>query len=438
MERGCVSGAMRPAIQPPASGRTGTRMRGSAFAEEGKSSGAAHSRSRYRRFRRPWRHRPLQPGVPPGRRRFRQRRGRARRSPIRRRLRRGVPKRLRQLPPSAGKAAYLARVFGLTATRRSFDLLFCGHINMAALAGGLARWLRYPWWLQLHGIGACAPPGRLVRSAVAGRAGHRRQPSYARAVSRLGRRGPGQGPGPPQRSRPPLHARIEAPLHLLRRYGLERRRILLTVARLSLPGRYKGHDRVIHALPALRARFPDLVYVIAGDGDDRPRLEALAHTHGVADITRFIGQVAVAELVDHYRMADLFVMPSTGEGFGIVFLEAMACGVPAIGSDVDGSVDPLSGSALGLAVPSEQLTGSRSIYFVACLGASRRHGREASLAACRREEAPPAVRGRRRTAVRDRSELCARRHGFSARAAGRAVSGLRHRGGHVGRQALGR
>ncbi len=81
----------------------------------------------------------------------------------------------------------------------------------------------------------------------------------------------------------------------------------------------------------------------------------MAREQGVGDLVRFLGHVADAELVDHYRMADLFVMPSTGEGFGIVFLEAMACGIPAIGGDRDGSVDPLSGSPLGLAVPPEQV-----------------------------------------------------------------------------------
>jgi glycosyltransferase involved in cell wall biosynthesis len=61
------------------------------------------------------------------------------------------------------------------------------------------------------------------------------------------------------------------------------------------------------------------------------------------------------ELVDHYRMADIFVMPSTGEGFGIVFLEAMACGIPAIGGNADGSTDPLSGASAGQAMPLEQI-----------------------------------------------------------------------------------
>ncbi len=58
---------------------------------------------------------------------------------------------------------------------------------------------------------------------------------------------------------------------------------------------------------------------------------------------------------DHYRMADIFVMPSTGEGFGIVFLEAMACGLPAVGLDMDGSVDPLETAALGHPVNEAEL-----------------------------------------------------------------------------------
>jgi phosphatidyl-myo-inositol dimannoside synthase len=72
----------------------------------------------------------------------------------------------------------------------------------------------------------------------------------------------------------------------------------------------------------------------------------------------FLGPVPDDELVDHYRMADVFVMPSAKEGFGIVFLAAMACGLPAIGGDLDGSVDPLSSSPLGRAVPLDQIAGA--------------------------------------------------------------------------------
>jgi phosphatidyl-myo-inositol dimannoside synthase len=81
----------------------------------------------------------------------------------------------------------------------------------------------------------------------------------------------------------------------------------------------------------------------------------LARERAVSEVVRFLGHVPDLEPVDHDRMADLFVMPGTIEGFGIVFLEAMACGIPAIGGDADGSVDPLSGSSLGKAVPPEQV-----------------------------------------------------------------------------------
>ena len=266
-----------------------------------------------------------------------------------------LPPCLRQLPASAGKAAYLARVLRLAASRPAVDLLFCGHINMAALAAGLARRLRCPWWLQIHGVDAWAAPGRLVRAAVA-------RADLVTAVSRYTRERflawADLPPGKVQVLANVLDPRFTPgpkPLHLLRRYGLEGRRVLLTVARLSALDRYKGHDRVLSALPELRRRFPDLAYVIAGDGDDRQRLEALARAQGVADLVRFVGHVPDAELVDHYRMADVFVMPSTGEGFGIVFLEAMACGIPAIGGDADGSLDPLSASPLGAAAPPEHV-----------------------------------------------------------------------------------
>lgn len=110
---------------------------------------------------------------------------------------------------------------------------------------------------------------------------------------------------------------------------------------LHLTERYKGHDRVLEVIPSLLERFPNLVYVIAGDGDDRLRLEKLAKDLGVHAAVRFTGRIDNNDLPDLYRMADVFVMPSTGEGFGIVFLEAMACGVPAVGSDSDGSIDAL-------------------------------------------------------------------------------------------------
>ena len=134
---------------------------------------------------------------------------------------------------------------------------------------------------------------------------------------------------------------------LLDRHGLRGRKVLLTVGRLAGDERGKGHDRLIAALRDLRQTAPDLVYLIVGDGDDRDRLQALAHQEGVANAVRFAGVVGAQELADYYRVADLFVMPSTQEGFGIVFLEAASSGLRVIGGNRDGSADALADGVLG-------------------------------------------------------------------------------------------
>jgi glycosyltransferase involved in cell wall biosynthesis len=147
------------------------------------------------------------------------------------------------------------------------------------------------------------------------------------------------------------------PNYLLDRYNLRGRRVLLTVSRLAASERYKGHDQVISILPRVLERFPDATYLIVGDGDDRQRLEALAVAFGVADTTKFAGHVPHDELPDYFRLADAFVMPSTGEGFGIAFLEAAASGLPVIGSNRDGSVDALADGAIGTLVDPDRQEG---------------------------------------------------------------------------------
>ena len=111
------------------------------------------------------------------------------------------------------------------------------------------------------------------------------------------------------------------PTYLLQRLGLKPEQpILLTVGRLASTEAYKGHDQVIAALPQIRRTHPEVRYVIAGRGDDEPRLRQCAVHHGQEDAVIFAGFVPDSELADHYRLCDAFVMPSTGEGFGIVYL----------------------------------------------------------------------------------------------------------------------
>ncbi len=133
--------------------------------------------------------------------------------------------------------------------------------------------------------------------------------------------------------------------------------VILTVSRLA-PGRSKGHESVMRALVALRERRIEARYVIAGDGDDRPRLARLATDLGLGDRVSFLGAIDDADLPDVYRACDVFVLVSgfqidgkaQGEGVPLVVLEAQACGKPVITSASDGSAESIIDGETGLLV----------------------------------------------------------------------------------------
>lgn len=140
---------------------------------------------------------------------------------------------------------------------------------------------------------------------------------------------------------------------LRRRLGLSGRSLLLTVARL-VPR--KGIDTVLHALPTIAQAVPDVTYIIAGTGPDRARLERLADDLDVQSHVQFVGHVDHETLPSYYSAADLFVMPAREdppdvEGFGIVFLEANACGTPVVGARTGGIPDAIQHGETGLIVP---------------------------------------------------------------------------------------
>lgn len=257
-------------------------------------------------------------------------------------------------PVTSGRAAWALRACGL-ALRNRIDIIFCGHIYAAPLAAGLARLTGAHLWIQTHGIEAWERPGAQIMRATG-------QADLVTAVSRYTRRRLlGWSNLPPERVRVlPNTVRKGYDIRprrddLMRRYNTAGRKLILTVGRISKSERYKGHDRIIAALPFVAKQCPSVAYLIVGSGDDIPRLEVQALRLGVRDRVIFAGHVTEDELPDHFALADVFAMPSTGEGFGIVFLEAAKSGLFVIGGSCDGSVDALANGSIGCLIdPNEQ------------------------------------------------------------------------------------
>jgi glycosyltransferase involved in cell wall biosynthesis len=126
--------------------------------------------------------------------------------------------------------------------------------------------------------------------------------------------------------------------------------LLLTVARLSKADVYKGVGQVIAAMPAITAAHPGARLIVAGDGEDRPRLEELARQKGATAKVEFRGEVSESALRELYARSSIFVLPSKKEGFGLVFAEAMAFGVPVVAARAGGAVDVVTHGETGLLV----------------------------------------------------------------------------------------
>lgn len=142
---------------------------------------------------------------------------------------------------------------------------------------------------------------------------------------------------------------------LVIRYGLNNRKVILTLGRLNSTEKYKGHDEILELMPDLIEEYYDLLYLVAGSGDDEMRLQKKAKMLGLDKHVVFAGFIDENEKADVLRLADAFVMPSSGEGFGFVFLEALACGIPVVGSAIDGSKEALLDGRLGrLVIPTER------------------------------------------------------------------------------------
>jgi len=250
-----------------------------------------------------------------------------------------------------GKFPYIVSAIK-AAWNNQFDLIICGHINLLPVAWITHILTRAPLVLIIHGIDAWQPSRSRLRNYFA------KKIKFLISVSELTKNRfinwtainnyksfilPnsialekfGTGSKNPQ---------------LVYRYKLDNKRVLMTLGRLSAEERYKGIDEVLDVLPELTAIIPNLVYMVVGDGTDKPRLQDKVARLQLGEAVIFTGTVPEELKADYYRLADVFVMPGYGEGFGIVYLEAMACGIPVIASKIDASREALRGGDLGILV----------------------------------------------------------------------------------------
>jgi len=251
-----------------------------------------------------------------------------------------------------GKWQFTRAVLSAMTKGRKPDLVLCGHINLLPLARLVAITTGARLMLFIYGIDVWMPPKGLLARKMANSADltisiseitqqrfsvwsgidQQRVKLVPNAI-KLDRYG--EGPKCPE---------------LLARYGLEGKSVLMTLGRLSSVQRHKGVDEVIEVMPRLLLEVPDLVYLIAGGGDDIPRLQQKAEDLGIAERVVFTGLVEESEKADHYRLADAFALTGRGDGFGFVLLEAMACGVPVVASVLDGSQEAVLKGELGVLV----------------------------------------------------------------------------------------
>lgn len=142
---------------------------------------------------------------------------------------------------------------------------------------------------------------------------------------------------------------FDKPVYLLDRYGLKQHhQVLLTLTRLDRYEHDKGYDLVLEILPTLLEEFPSTIYILAGrpSAAEQQRLRSKVDALQLTGVVIMPGFIPEEELTDHHLLADTFVLPSSKEGFGLVFLEAAACGSSIIAGNKDGTMDAVMEGAL--------------------------------------------------------------------------------------------
>lgn len=143
---------------------------------------------------------------------------------------------------------------------------------------------------------------------------------------------------------------------LCRHLGWDGRKVILTVGRLQ---KRKGHDNVILSMNKIRERIPNVLYSIAGEGEERKYLEELVASEHLQDSVQFMGKVDDATMLACYQQCDLFVLANREvdgdfEGFGMVLVEAQACGKPVIAGKSGGTAETMIPGETGLLIDGDK------------------------------------------------------------------------------------
>jgi phosphatidylinositol alpha-1,6-mannosyltransferase len=248
------------------------------------------------------------------------------------------------------RVQFLARLARLQSMRRVDWLLFT-HVGIARAQLRVPRQLRRPYAVMMHGIEAWSATLDAERRAVLKEARVRIaiSPHTARRVAAAH---PGLPPAEtcllsllPDDEHPdrvPADVRVDYGPHAV-----------VIVGRMSSTERYKGHDQLLLAWPRVLAEVPDATLVMIGRGDDVERLRAKAAALALGRTVHFTGFLPDVAVRAALRHAAVFAMPSRGEGFGLVYLQAMRAGVACLGSRDDAAADVIVDGETGLLVPEQ-------------------------------------------------------------------------------------
>jgi len=259
----------------------------------------------------------------------------------------GAGAELRSLESSTAARLGFGTVLARAQMLRQCPWVFYSHLAVARVQQFVPPPVRRPYAIFLHGIEAWRNLPSGMRRVLDGAA--LRVANSQFTARRVAEAHPGVGPIavcplalPPDTTR----AAVPAAEDLA---GIGPHAVIL-VARMITAEHYKGHDELLEAWPAVVSRVPDAQLVFVGSGDDSDRLRAKAASLGIGGSLVLTGFVSAERLQALYQRAAMFAMPSRGEGFGLVYLEAMSYGLPCIGSIHDAAGEIIDDGVSGVLV----------------------------------------------------------------------------------------